>query len=1167
MRKQGVELFGLLVAGLFFCAGINTARAADVFADVIRKSDPLPPDQEQKSFHVPEGFEVQLVASEPDINKPMNMAFDAHGRLWITNTVEYPFPVKGNAKGRDSVKILEDFGPDGKARKITTYAEGLNIPIGLYPFEGGLIVHSIPNVWLMQDTDGDGKADKREVLWGPIGFEKDTHGMTSGFRRGFDGWIYATHGFNNDTSFTAKDGSSVKMNSGNTYRVKIDGSRVEQYTWGQVNPFGLAFDPLGNLYSADCHSSPIYQLMRGGYYPSFGKPHDGLGFGPTMMNHSHGSTAIGGIVFYADDKFPAEFQNNCFIGNVMTCRINRDKLEEHGSTRIAKEATDFLKADDPWFRPVDQQLGPDGCIYVADFYNRIIGHYEVPLTHPGRDRERGRIWRIVYKGNNAPEPKMPDLSKANTAQLVATCASPNLNLRMLAMNQLTDRIGKDCVPEVKALMGKGNNPWVKIHCMWVLQRLDALDPEILAANAKDESRDVRTHAMKVMSEMATITADQRALLINALQDKDAFVARAAADALGRHPAVENIKPLMDQRAKVPADDTHLLYVVRMAIRNQLKGEAGAKILAGLPQAGMSEAETAVLAEMALAVPTAESGSFLLRHMQKSTESRDKLSAYLKHAARYIPANDIDTLVTLIQSKFAGDDEFQISLFKPLQEGMTQRGAAMSDAVKAWAADMAGKMLAQAEPGLAWINTPVEGAATPDPWGVQKRDSADGNKGSAFISSLPNEKFTGTLRSKVFTVPAKLSFFMAGHNGPPDKNDQPKNFIRLREADTNTQLMEAVPPRNDLAQKFEWDLAKFEGKKAYLELVDGDNTGAYAWLAAGRFTPAVVEMPKGDSNDLRLARLNGIETANSLKLSKLEPQIAGFLSNKTIDNETRLAAAKAVLSINPTGNLAAIAKIIADPNEGPTLREKLGQVLADANTPDARALLAGTLAIVPERLQIKLALSLAGNADGAEFLMKTIADGKASPRLLQDKKIRERLDAAKLPELDERIAKLTKGMTAPDAELQKLINKRRAEFDPAKASAQKGQALFQKTCTLCHKLDNVGALVGPQLDGVGARGLERLVEDVLDPNRNVDPAFRYSVVILTDGRVINGLQRREEGETLVFADNTGKEITVSKKEIKTRNESKFSLMPDNFGEVIPQADFNDLMAYLLSKTVK
>src|SRR5439155_24740384 len=136
----------------------------------------------------------------------------------------------------------------------------------------------------------------------------------------------------------------------------------------------------------------------------FGKPHDGLGFAPDICTHNHGSTALAGMVHYDAEDFPPEYRGNTFIGNVMTCRINRDSLVEHGSTRIAKEAPDFLSSYDPWFRPVDLQLGPDGAIYVADFYNRIIGHYEVPLDHPGRDRDRGRIWRILYVGQATAHP-------------------------------------------------------------------------------------------------------------------------------------------------------------------------------------------------------------------------------------------------------------------------------------------------------------------------------------------------------------------------------------------------------------------------------------------------------------------------------------------------------------------------------------------------------------------------------------------------------------------------------------------------------------------------------------------------------------------------------------------------------------------------------------------
>ena len=131
--------------------------------------------------------------------------------------------------------------------------------------------------------------------------------------------------------------------------------------------------------------------MEGGFYEQFARPHNGLGFVPTIMEHMHGSTALAGIAFGEATNFPAVYRSSVFCGNVITCRIHRDSLIYNGSSIRAQEESDFLISGDPWFRPVDLQVGPDGAIYVADFYNRIIGHYEVALTHPGRDRRSGRI--------------------------------------------------------------------------------------------------------------------------------------------------------------------------------------------------------------------------------------------------------------------------------------------------------------------------------------------------------------------------------------------------------------------------------------------------------------------------------------------------------------------------------------------------------------------------------------------------------------------------------------------------------------------------------------------------------------------------------------------------------------------------------------------------------
>src|SRR5437899_9330753 len=162
-----------------------------------------------------------------------------------------------------------------------------------------------------------------------------------------------------------------------------------------------------------------------------------------MMDHLHGSTAICGLVKYSGENFPAEYRGDFYSGNVMTSRINRNKPEYHGSTIKAIEQPDFLTTGDPWFRPVDIQIGPDGAMYIADFYNRIIGHYEVPLPHPGRDRTSGRIWRIVYKGEDgkAPRPKAPraDWTKASVQELIEDLRRPNLTVRMTATHQLVER--------------------------------------------------------------------------------------------------------------------------------------------------------------------------------------------------------------------------------------------------------------------------------------------------------------------------------------------------------------------------------------------------------------------------------------------------------------------------------------------------------------------------------------------------------------------------------------------------------------------------------------------------------------------------------------------------------------------------------------------------------
>jgi putative heme-binding domain-containing protein len=1232
--------------------------AADPFAEGVRSTEPLTPEQQQKTFHLPPGFEIQLVAAEPDLRKPMNMAWDAAGRLWITESREYPWPT--NTAPRDTIRIFSDFDPNGRARKVTTFATNLNIPIGLYPFRspaGGqrsavssqqsddatkspkadgrkltadsftwkCIAWSIPNIWLFEDTDGDGVADRKEILYGPFDFSRDTHGNQASFRRGFDGWLYATHGFNNRSTVKGRDGHEITMNSGNTYRFRIDGSRIEHWTHGQVNPFGLTFDPLGNLYSADCHSSPIYQLLRGAWYPSFGAPHDGLGFAPVTIQHSHGSTAICGITYISDPSWPAEFQDNIFIGNVMTSRINRDQITFTGSSSKGKEMPDFLTTDDPWFRPVDLQFGPDGALYVADFYNRIIGHYEVPLTHPGRDRERGRIWRIVPPvGADVRKLKLISGEPASPPQrdaLLNEFLSSNPTRRALAREELAllpnanehGLITQAAQGLWHFRQGDGREG-LMTSCLWLLNRAGQLDEKTLLAVLGDRDEAVRIHALRVLVERGLqaaatsarsgasgpasgVNAALLAAARTALTDAPAFVQRAAADALAANPSTENLAPLLELQRRVPVADTHLAHVTRLALREQLRLPGA---FTGL-DSKLSEPDLRAIADVAVAITNADAATFLLKHLQSRSESLVDVSRFSQHIARFARGGELDFLAAFARGKFADDLDFQLTLFRSVQEGVAQRGGELSAGARDWGADVAVRLLTPAgSDALAWHNTPLEGATdTRSPWALQERAGADGQR-ARLMSSFPHgESLAGVLRSAPFPLPAKLSFYLCGHDGFLTQPAQKKNFVRLRlveerglqAASPNEKtkarddspassrnalgsgvnaalqgqvIREAAPPRNDTAQKVTWDLGEFAGKRGFIEVTDGDTGTAYAWLAFGRFEPALPQLALAEPMTASRHQQAGAELVGALKLTSLEPRLSELLATPSTELNARAAAAKALLTLKADENLSPLAPLIGDAALPASLRERLCRAVADRDAAAARSTLADAMLTAAHPAQVKLALALAANAPGAATLLRLVTEGKASARLLLEKAIRDKLLAARPTDASARVEQLTKGLTPFAEELQKLIDQRGKAFRPGRASAAKGAEVFAKNCAVCHQIDGKGGLVGPQLDGIGGRGLERIVEDVLDPNRNVDRAFRSHLIALKDGEVVSGLPRREEGELLVLADSTGKEISIPKKNIQDRRESETSLMPSNFGELIAPQDFNDLLAFLLSK---
>jgi putative heme-binding domain-containing protein len=486
-------------------------------------------------------------------------------------------------------------------------------------------------------------------------------------------------------------------------------------------------------------------------------------------------------------------------------------------------------------------------------------------------------------------------------------------------------------------------------------------------------------------------------------------------------------------------------------------------------------------------------------------------------------------------------------------------------VRNWGLNVAKSVLGKTSgKDSAWTFHPIAGSHdTRNPWAVQERKSADGDKDSTFLSSnAVNELLTGVVRSPAFTIPPKLSFYMAGHNGPVGKPAIVKNYVRLCDAKTGEVLAEQVPPRNDTAQLISWDLSKWAGREGYFEATDGYSATGWAWLAFGRFQPAVVRI-----SDATMHLSKTMRIVQDLRLTDLAGAVEAVLTDRDMDQDSRVAAAQALAKLGAAQHAATLAAVVSDQAAPEEVRHAAADALGPVGSPESFATLAGAMATAPEKLQLALAKALASTPAGAEALLDAVQSGKASARLLQDPTLRERLTIAKPANLDTRLAALTKGLPAADSAIQKLIDERAAAFDPNKASKVKGRQVFEKNCMVCHMVGGKGAHVGPQLDGIGIRGVARLAEDVLDPSRNVDAAFRYHTFVMDDGNLVDGIVRHEEGQTLTIADATGKEVTIDKSKIKRRIESKLSLMPSNFGEIIPEKDFDDLMSFLLSTAQK
>lgn len=471
------------------------------------------PMTELRSFEVAEGFEVTLFASEPMVAKPIQMNWDAEGRLWVISSTAYPHNKVGE-EANDKVFILEDTDGDGVADKSTVFAEGLNQPTGILPGDGGVYVANATEILYLADTDGDGKADLRRRVLSGFG-TADTHHLIHTFRWGPEGRLY----FNQSIyihSHVETPWGIKRLEGGGVWKLQPHTLELDVYAKGLVNPWGLRFDAYGQSFLTDGAGEEgiNYAFPGATFLASPGSERILRGLNPGQPKHS-------GLEYVSGRHLPESWEGSFITNDFRANRINRFQLEEQGSGYVSQQMPDVLWTDHVAFRPVDISIGPDGAIYVADWYNPIIQHGEVDFHDPRRDQERGRIWRITAKGRRLV--KKPKLVGASVEELLDILKQPEVWSREQARQQLKERGAEKVAEPLQRWIDRlddqrEDDERLALEALWVSQAIDVFNGPLLDRLLQAKTPNVRAAAVRALQLWHGHVADLPTILDQAVKD-------------------------------------------------------------------------------------------------------------------------------------------------------------------------------------------------------------------------------------------------------------------------------------------------------------------------------------------------------------------------------------------------------------------------------------------------------------------------------------------------------------------------------------------------------------------------------------------------------------------------------------------------------------------------
>jgi len=484
------------------------------------------PEIERKSFIVADGFEVNLYAADPMLAKPIQMNFDAQGRLWIASSEVYP-QIKPGQKPTDKILVIEDKDGDGKAESTKAFAEGLFIPTGVLPGDGGVYVANSTELIHLRDTDGDGKADQSRIVLSGFGTE-DTHHLLHTLRWGHDGQMYMNQSIYIHSHVETPYGVK-RLNGGGIWRFRPETMQLDVLCYGFVNPWGHHFDRWGQSFATDgAYNEGINYVFPGSVFVT------APGASRLVAGLNPGSPKHCGLEIVSGRHLPESWQGNMITNDFRAHRVCRFVVTEDGSGYGSRQETELIKTTHVAFRPIDVKMGPDGAIYIADWYNPIIQHGEVDFRDERRDHVHGRIWRVTAKGRPTLKTAIPE--KSTTAELFERLKAPEewtrLWAKLMLKAQGTDKVVPQLGAWVEALdKNDPNYEHHRLEALWTYQNLNTPNVALLGELLRSGDHRVRAAAIRVLAQWRDHVPDCNHYLKLAVDDEHPRVRLEAVRAL------------------------------------------------------------------------------------------------------------------------------------------------------------------------------------------------------------------------------------------------------------------------------------------------------------------------------------------------------------------------------------------------------------------------------------------------------------------------------------------------------------------------------------------------------------------------------------------------------------------------------------------------------------